>query len=147
HATRLLWLDAGRVRYAGPLRAARLRAALRAVQATARPAPRRPRRGAAMAARRARPLVTRPAPNVYAESTRRLRVTTLPVRRGECWVVHGANGAGKSTLLRTLYGDLGAASGGRIIRAVGPGVPLDAFRARTGLIAPHLQTDYPRHHS
>jgi molybdate transport system ATP-binding protein len=26
------------------------------------------------------------------------------------------------------------------------GVPLDHFRARTGLIAPHLQTDYPRHY-
>jgi molybdate transport system ATP-binding protein len=26
-------------------------------------------------------------------------------------------------------------------------VPLDDFRARTGLIAPHLQTDYPRYHS
>ncbi|MEJ0098357.1 MAG: ATP-binding cassette domain-containing protein [Pseudomonadota bacterium] len=29
----------------------------------------------------------------------------------------------------------------------GPGIPLDDFRARTGLIAPHLQTDYPRHYS
>jgi molybdate transport system ATP-binding protein len=26
-------------------------------------------------------------------------------------------------------------------------VPLEDFRARTGLIAPHLQTDYPRHHT
>jgi molybdate transport system ATP-binding protein len=63
-------------------------------------------------------------------------------------VLHGGNGAGKSTLLRTLYGDHAVASGGRITRAGQvPGVPLDDFRARTGLIAPHLQTDYPRHYS
>src|SRR5690606_33801892 len=38
------------------------------------------------------------------------------------------------------------AAGGRIERAgVEPGVPLDDFRARTGFVAPHLQTDYPRH--
>jgi molybdate transport system ATP-binding protein len=63
-------------------------------------------------------------------------------------VIHGGNGAGKSTLLRTLYGDHSVASDGSIQRAgVVPGVPLDDFRARTGLIAPHLQTDYPRHHT
>jgi molybdate transport system ATP-binding protein len=70
----------------------------------------------------------------------------LDIGRGQCWVVHGANGSGKSTLLRTIYGDHAVASGGHIRRAgVVPGVPLDDFRARTGLVAPHLQTDYPRH--
>ena len=68
----------------------------------------------------------------------------LDVRRGECWVVHGANGAGKSTLLRTIYGDHGVASGGLIERAgISPGVPLQEFRARTALVSPQLQADYP----
>jgi len=147
-ATRLLWLDAGRVRYAGVLRAARLHDALRALQAEARPAARRGARGGPVRARLARPMITLAAADVHADSTRLLRGIDLTIRRGECWVVHGANGAGKSTLLRTLYGDFGVASGGRITRAgIGPGVPLDLFRARTGLIAPHLQTDYPRHYS
>jgi molybdate transport system ATP-binding protein len=48
-------------------------------------------------------------------------------------------------LLRTIYGEHGVASDGIIWRAgIEPGVPLDEFRARTGLVAPHLQTDYPR---
>ena len=146
-ATRLLWLDAGRVRYAGAMRAARLREALAAVAAET-PRRRRLRRAASASLRPARPVITLTAADVYVDEKRLLRGIDLTVRRGECWVVHGANGSGKSTLLRTLYGDHGVASGGRIVRAgQGPGVPLDDFRARTGLIAPHLQTDYPRHYS
>jgi ABC-type molybdenum transport system ATPase subunit/photorepair protein PhrA len=61
-------------------------------------------------------------------------------------VVHGGNGAGKSTLLRTIYGDHGVAAGGRIERrGVAPGVPLDVFKRRVGLVAPHLQADHPQH--
>jgi ABC-type molybdenum transport system ATPase subunit/photorepair protein PhrA len=85
---------------------------------------------------------------VWIDAKRVLHGLSWVVRRGECWVLHGANGSGKSTLLRTVYGDHAVASGGSIRRAgVVSGVPLDHFRARTGLIAPHLQTDYPRHHS
>jgi molybdate transport system ATP-binding protein len=83
--------------------------------------------------------------NVWIEGRHVLRDIDLQVARGQCWVVHGANGSGKSTLLRTIYGDHSVASGGVIWRAgIEPGVPLDEFRARTGLVAPHLQTDYPR---
>ncbi|HTQ36471.1 MAG TPA: ATP-binding cassette domain-containing protein [Steroidobacteraceae bacterium] len=158
-ATRLLWLEAGRVRYAGPANPAQLRAALAAARVRAAPVRRarsqtavhRTRTAAGRAPGRthaARPLITLAAASVYAGTTRLLRDIDLTIRRGECWVVHGANGAGKTTLLRTLYGDHGVASGGRIARAgIGPGVPLDDFRARTGLIAPHLQTDYPRHYT
>ena len=86
--------------------------------------------------------------SVWIDEHRILSDVDLTIRRGECWIVHGGNGSGKSTLLRTLYGDLGVASGGQIRRVgVAPGVPLEEFRARTGLVAPHLQTDYPRHHS
>jgi molybdate transport system ATP-binding protein len=68
------------------------------------------------------------------------------VRPGECWVVHGRNGSGKTTLLRTLYGDHGVAVGGRIERAgIEPGVPLEVFKRRVGLVAPHLQSDHPQH--
>jgi molybdate transport system ATP-binding protein len=146
--THLLWLDAGRVQYAGPMRRARLREALAAVD-SAKARPRRQIRSTATGrVRAARPLIALTNANVYVDAKRLLRDIDLTIRRGECWVVHGANGAGKSTLLRTLYGDHGVASGGRIARAgIGPGIPLDDFRARTGLIAPHLQTDYPRHYS
>jgi molybdate transport system ATP-binding protein len=70
---------------------------------------------------------------------------SLTVRAGELWVVHGRNGSGKTTLLRTLYGDHGVAVGGTIQRAgVEAGVPLETFRKRVGLVAPHLQADHPR---
>jgi molybdate transport system ATP-binding protein len=155
-ATHLLWLAAGRVQYAGPARAPRLRAALAAAQALPSHKPRvaqgrTSRKPAAKRIRRthaARAVLTLEHASVYADATRLLRDITLTIRRGECWVVHGGNGAGKSTLLRTFYGDHSVASDGRIARAgQGPGIPLDDFRARTGLIAPHLQTDYPRYSS
>jgi molybdate transport system ATP-binding protein len=82
---------------------------------------------------------------VYLDQSRALAGVSLAVRAGECWVVHGRNGSGKTTLLRTLYGDHGVALGGTIARTgVTPGVPLEAFRKRVGLVAPHLQADYPR---
>jgi molybdate transport system ATP-binding protein len=84
--------------------------------------------------------------SVWIDARRVLHGIDLEVLRGQCWVVHGANGSGKSTLLRTIHGDHAVAAGGSIWRAgVAPGVPLDVFRARTGVVAPHLQTDYPRH--
>ena len=142
-ATHLLWLAAGRVRYSGKLTATRLRKALSA--ARVKPLPRR------MPARAAPRRLAKPAvvglqdANVWIDGKHVLHDVDLTVRRGECWVLHGANGSGKSTLLRTIYGDHSVASGGRIARAgVVLGVPLDAFRARAGLVAPHLQTDYPR---
>jgi molybdate transport system ATP-binding protein len=73
-----------------------------------------------------------------------LKNISLTVHTGDCWVVHGSNGSGKTTLLRTLYGDHGVAVGGGIERAgIEPGVPLQAFKERVGLIAPHLQADHP----
>ena len=69
----------------------------------------------------------------------------MSVHPGDCWVVHGHNGSGKTTLLRTLYGDHGVAVGGRIERAgIEPGVPLQVFKERVGLVAAHLQADHPR---
>jgi molybdate transport system ATP-binding protein len=146
-ANRLLWMEAGQVRYAGPLTAPRLRAAL----ATTRDESAKPRRRANTVRQSpgtARPAIALRNASVWIDAHRVLRDIDLEIGRGQCWVVHGANGSGKSTLLRTLYGDHPVASGGRIIRAgMGPGVALDRFRARTGLIAPHLQTGYPREYS
>jgi molybdate transport system ATP-binding protein len=83
--------------------------------------------------------------NVWLDGRHVLHGIDLEVCRGQCWVLHGANGSGKSTLLRAIYGDHAVASDGVIWRAgIEPGVPLDEFRSRTGLVAPHLQTDYPR---
>ncbi|MET0280666.1 MAG: ATP-binding cassette domain-containing protein [Steroidobacteraceae bacterium] len=149
--THLLWLDAGQARYAGVMKPGRLRAALAAAQMEL---PRIRRPGKARTAPSGRPLRTRRAlvtldhACVYIDGKRVLHDIDLTIRRGECWVLHGANGSGKSTLLRTIYGDHGVASGGHIRRAgVDQGVPLDDFRARTALVAPHLQTEYPRHYT
>jgi molybdate transport system ATP-binding protein len=145
-ATHLLWLAGGRVRHAGRLTPRRLRAALADAQQVqaAKPRPRVARKPRPTA----KPIVALSHANVWIDGKRVLSDIDLVVGRGECWVLHGANGSGKSTLLRTIYGDHGVASDGRIVRAgVVPGVPLDDFRARTGLVAPHLQTDYPRHYS
>jgi ABC-type molybdenum transport system ATPase subunit/photorepair protein PhrA len=85
--------------------------------------------------------------SVYADDEHRLlEAVSFEVRGGQCWVVHGRNGSGKTSLLRTLYGDHGVAAGGRIERAgIEPGVPLEVFKRRVGLVAPHLQADHPQH--
>ena len=89
-------------------------------------------------------LVALRAADVYLDYQHVLHDVALEVRRGDCWVVHGANGAGKSTLLRTLYGDHPVALGGAIERrGIRPGVPLAAFRQWCALVAPHLQSDPP----
>lgn len=136
-ATHLLRLEAGEVVQAGPLDAKTRRLLLTPPAAT------RP-----VAARRAAAApvhVQFRSADVYLDAHHVLHKLDLTVRRGECWVIHGANGSGKSTLLRTVYGDHGVAYGGVLKRAgIAPGVPLEQFRARTGLVAPQLQTDYPR---
>ncbi len=145
-ATHLLQLEAGRVVACGPVARVATRIAASAVRAS------RPGRArsadAAMtgAARRAvASLVRLHSASVYLDYRpvlRRLSFTVLP---GQCWVVHGANGSGKTTLLRAIYGDHPAALGGRIERrGVVPGVPLAEFRRRCAIVAPHLQSDYPR---
>jgi molybdate transport system ATP-binding protein len=151
-ATHLLWLQDGKVRYAGALSRARLGEALatsrtrRAV--VARDAGITAGRGQSHPAGPGRSLdalLTLHDADVWVDGSHLLRGIDLAVARGQCWVVHGANGSGKTTLLRTLYGDHAVADGGSIRRAgMAPGVPLEVFRARTGLVAPHLQTDYPR---
>jgi molybdate transport system ATP-binding protein len=83
--------------------------------------------------------------SVYLDDHVALQGISFEVRKGECWVVHGGNGSGKTTLLRTLYGDHGVAVGGRVERAgIEPGMPLQVFKTRVGLVAPHLQTDHPQ---
>jgi molybdate transport system ATP-binding protein len=151
-ADHLLWLVDGRVQYAGPLHAATLRRALRAEQpasAVRLPATVGKRRASSQLKRNTvRPVIEMQNATVWAEAKRLLTDIDIVIQRGDCWVVHGANGSGKSTLLRTLYGERAVASDGVIRRAgMAPGVPLEQFRARTGLIAPHLQTDYPRYYS
>lgn len=136
-ATHLLRLERGRVIEAGPLGAVQRRRMVSAPPIP-RAAPRRGRTAAAMQ-------VQFGNASVYIDAHRVLSGLDLIVRRAECWVIHGANGSGKSTLLRTVYGDHGVAYGGVLRRAgITPGTPLDHFRARTGFVAPQLQTDYPR---
>jgi len=83
--------------------------------------------------------------HVHLDEHVALKDVSLAIHAGDCWVVHGHNGSGKTTLLRTLYGDHGVAVGGRIERAgIEPGVPLQAFKERVGLVAAHLQADHPQ---
>jgi molybdate transport system ATP-binding protein len=84
--------------------------------------------------------------SVWRDGVVALRDVTLQIRRGDCWVVHGANGSGKSSFIQLLHGDLSAASGGSIARAgMVSGVPLDLFKRRVGLVTPELQTLQPRY--
>jgi len=91
-------------------------------------------------------LVTLRRASVWREGAAVLRNLSLSIRRGQCWVVHGANGSGKSSFLQLLYGDLGVAHGGLIVRAgIESGVPLEQFKRRVGLVAPELQALHPRY--
>jgi molybdate transport system ATP-binding protein len=139
-ATHALVLRRGRIVYAGTLRGAMLaRACGRRAHVPVRARRRRDGTSAARA------VVRLSRAGVYLEQRRALTGVSLTVRRGEFWVVHGRNGAGKTTLLRTLYGDHGVAAGGSIERAgIAAGVPLESFRKRVGLVAPHLQAEQPR---
>lgn len=146
-ANRALVLERGRIVYRGRLRRAPLAAwlahGLGAPQQRRVPGARAV--AAARRARRGRELVRLCGARVYLDGSRALSDISLAVRSGECWVVHGRNGSGKTTLIRTLYGDLGVAVGGRIERAGhGAGVPLERFKKRVGLVAPHLQAEHPR---
>jgi molybdate transport system ATP-binding protein len=147
-ATHALILQSGRIAYRGPLsraplagwfaRATRVAGALGSAPGKL-PEPARTRRHASV-------LVRLTGAEVFLDEHRVLSDITLTVRRGECWVIHGPNGSGKSSLIRTMYGDHGVAAGGRIERAgIVPGVPLENFKRRVGLVAPHLQADHPRH--
>lgn len=138
-ATHALVLNRGRVVYRGALRGAPLWQWLGG-RGSAAPRSRLSRRE-----RCTRWLVRLSNARVYLEQRPVLAGVSLTVHAGEFWVVHGHNGAGKTTLLRTLYGDHGVAVGGSVERARAvAGIPLETFKRRVGLVAPHLQADHPR---
>jgi molybdate transport system ATP-binding protein len=142
-ATHALVLEKGHVVFRGPLRKAPLERWLNQPRVTTGA-------GAAVMpgsrSHRVRRLLLRlTRASVYLDETRILENLSFEVRAGDCWVVHGRNGSGKTTLMRTLYGDHGVASGGRIERSgIEPGVPLQVFKRRVGFVAPHLQADHPQ---
>ena len=150
-ATHALVLEKGRVVYRGILRNAPLQKWLnrhepvstgrRSVgkSPSVKPASRRSAGGPG------EPLLRLTRASVHLDEHRVLEDLSFEVRPGDCWVVHGHNGSGKTTLLRMLYGDHGVASGGRIERAgIVPGVPLQEFKRKVGIVAPHLQSDHPQ---
>jgi molybdate transport system ATP-binding protein len=138
-ATHALVLEKGRVVYRGVLRNAPLQKWLNEDQPAA------PVRLAKRRRLSPEPVVRLERAAVYLDEKRVLEDLSFEVRPGECWVIHGHNGSGKTTLLRTLYGDYGVASGGRIQRTgIVPGVPLQEFKEKVGIVAPHLQADHPQ---
>lgn len=143
--THALVLEAGVVQFKGPID----RAPLAKWFERADPPRLSPKVGTRRGARSATPrrvLVRLTQASVYLDGARILRGIDLEVRAGECWVVHGGNGSGKTTLLRTLYGDHAVAVGGTVYRrGVEPGVSIEVFKLRAGLVAPHLQTGHPLH--
>ena len=143
-ATHALVLEQGRVMYRGELRNAPLRKWLDPEDTVAVRS--KVRVVSAMAAARERQnLIRLTNASVYLDEHRVLEDLSFEVNSGDCWVVHGSNGSGKTTLLRTLYGDHGVASGGRIERAgITPGVPLQEFKQKVGIVTPHLQADHPQ---
>jgi molybdate transport system ATP-binding protein len=145
-ATHALVLEKGRVVYRGVLRGAPLQKWLnRAEAGLAVSVPKRISRRSGSASSASTPLVRLRRASVYLDEKRVLENLSFEVRPGDCWVIHGHNGSGKTTLLRTLYGDHGVASGGRIERVgIVPGVPLQEFKRRVGIVAPHLQADHPQ---
>ncbi len=151
-ATHALVLEKGRVLYRGILRDAPLRKWLNmpgSVSVTVKTASAVKTASPGSQARdprsRRAPLIRLTRASVYLDEHRVLEDLSFEVQPGDCWVVHGPNGSGKTTLLRTLYGDHGVASGGRIERAgIVPGVPLQEFKQRVGIVAPHLQSEHPQ---
>jgi molybdate transport system ATP-binding protein len=151
-ATHALILHKGRVLHAGRLQHATIARHL-GLRRSSKHRIRKEHTPRATVVQRLRRRKSGPAPTVvqlrnaqvFMEKRRVLRDINLTVRAGEFWVIHGANGVGKTTLLRTLYGDHGVAVGGTVERAgIKPGIPLDQFRRRTGILGPHLQARYPR---
>jgi molybdate transport system ATP-binding protein len=140
-ATHALVIEQGRVVYRGGIRSAPLQKWLNeAAPASELPAAKRVTRRQGAAA-----LLRLTGASVYLDEQRVLENLSFEVRPGDCWVIHGHNGSGKTTLLRTLYGDHGVASGGRIERAgIVPGVPIQEFKRRVGIVAPHVQADHPQ---
>jgi molybdate transport system ATP-binding protein len=140
-ATHALVLEHGRIVYRGAIRRAPLTRWLdRRAQTHATTRPR-----ARSVSSSGGALVRLTNAHVHLDEHVALKRVSLAIHAGDCWVVHGHNGSGKTTLLRTLYGDHGVAVGGRIERAgIAPGVPLQAFKERVGLVAAHLQADHPQ---
>ncbi|HEX8756936.1 MAG TPA: ATP-binding cassette domain-containing protein [Steroidobacteraceae bacterium] len=140
-ATHALVLESGCIVYRGAIRRAPLTRWLDTPVERRTAAPARARGRAASE----RALVRLHNAHVHLDEHIALKNLSLTIHAGDCWVVHGHNGSGKTTLLRTLYGDHGVAAGGRIERAgIEPGVPLQIFKERVGLVAAHLQADHPQ---
>jgi molybdate transport system ATP-binding protein len=100
---------------------------------------------AAGSERSAAALISLRAANVWRGGVCVLRGLSLQIAAGECWVVHGANGSGKSSFMQLLYGDLGVARGGTLVRAgISSGMPIQLFKRRVGLVTNELQALQPR---
>jgi molybdate transport system ATP-binding protein len=141
--TRLMELDGGHLRAAGPLpRGALSRLALLAEETEARKPAAHVRRSAA-AGRDRKLLIKLEHADVYVDYRLVLRDVNWELRRGQQWAVQGANGAGKSTFLKLLYGDLAPALGGAVIRSGCPaGTPVEDWKRQVGFVSPQLQADY-----
>lgn len=149
-ATHALVLNEGRVVYRGAIRRAPLSRWLERDKSrdseSGLMTGRRGTAGQASSGATTKPILSLHDAAVWLDERVILEGLSFEIHPGQCWVVHGSNGSGKTTLLRTLYGDFGVATGGRIHRqGIEPGVPLQEFKRRAGFVAAHLQADHPHH--
>ena len=92
---------------------------------------------------RSMPLVTLRNASLYRDYRPVLCGVNWVIGPHENWAIVGANGSGKSSLLRCLYGDLPIALGGVLERrGHAPGVHIEQWRRRIGLVSPELQAEY-----
>ena len=137
--TRIVVLKSGRVQHDG------LRCAL--VTRSLQESPEKPRLATVAMVkshkRRRMPLVTLRNASLYRDYRPVLRGVNWVIGPQENWAIVGANGSGKSSLLRCLYGDLPIALGGVLERrGHAPGVHIEEWRRRIGLVSPELQAEY-----
>lgn len=89
------------------------------------------------------PLVTIVGASIYRDQRPVIGDLGWSIHPGEHWCVTGINGSGKSTLIALLYGDVAPALGGRVLReGCPPGVSIEEWKQRTGLVSPELQATY-----
>lgn len=149
NVTHLAQLSAGKLVYAGPIKAEHREWLMRGSRRHHRAAERRADDLPLMRNSKPSPqtdfIVRLDHVSLFRDYRPVLRDVNWSVQRGQHWAILGGNGSGKSTLLMLLYGDLHPALGGQIERAgLQTGTPISSWKQRVGFVSPELQADHFR---